>query len=216
MLEDQSAARATRPVSRRTLAAGVAWSAPAVWVASAAPAMAASPDYILQFVEAKYSGAKGNWIFSVSVQNQTGIQVKVTQIKITAPFGWTFTYMPNKTINAGSTLTMASSKQQWDGKVDADTRARWGAGPCTTGAIAGYCKSATCLAATDTCNCGACAGTCHGPCAIFAMQGSYVIQVTFETTSAPILTWTVIRSFAYPNACGNSNNNCTGLAANVP
>lgn len=190
-----------------------------MWLAAAAPATAASPDYILGFVEAEYSGANGRWNLSVSVQNLTGIKVKVTQIKISAPFGtpkWTFTWTPNTNIKANSTATMASGKQQWDGKVAAETRGRWGAGPCTTGPITGYCKSATCNSVTDLCNCGSCGGTCHGPCAILAMQGPYVIQVFFATTSGPLLTWTVIKSFAYPTSCGQSNTACTGLLANVP
>lgn len=218
MLVEVNGPRATRPVSRRVLAAGVAWSAPAVWMASAAPAMAASLDYILGFVEAAYSGANGNWNYSVSFQNQTPYKVKVTEIKITAAFGWTFTWTPNSNINANSTDTMASGKQQWDGKTSTDTKARWGAGPCTTGPITTYCKAATCNAATDTRACSSCGGTCHGPCALLAMQGPYVIKVTFIPQSGPQsgVTLTLIGTFAYPTSCGNSNSSCTGLLANYP
>lgn len=136
MLEDLNGAGGTRPVSRRALAAGVAWSAPAVWLAAAAPATAASPDYILGFVEAEYSGANGRWNLSVSVQNLTGIKVKVTQIKISAPFGtpkWTFTWTPNTNINANSTATMASASNSGTARSPLKPGAAGGPGPVPPG-----------------------------------------------------------------------------------
>ena len=205
-----------RPVSRRALAAGVAWSAPAVWLTAAAPAMAASPDYKLVFTEALYSGANGKWEFSVSIQNFTAIEPTVAEVKITAPYGWTFTFDPNKTVKPGATITVQSSKMLWDGKTSDQSRGRWGAGPCTTGAIAGYCKTATCNASTDTCTCSP-GCTCHGPCAIFAMQGPYSITVTFTyKVNTVTQTWTVTSPFPYPTRCGNSNDSCAGLLANYP
>jgi hypothetical protein len=83
-------------IRRRTVLAGAAWSVPVIAVASAAPAMAASPPVIVTFdgFACKHPGASGtpgdpsgslfkNYHFDLTVENTTNTAVTVDIVSFT-------------------------------------------------------------------------------------------------------------------------------------
>ena len=225
----------TQGISRRSLAAGVAWTAPAIWMASAAPAMAASLDLWGSWRTAQFSCGNGKWYMGFTVNNPRPVAVKITTITIqrtTSSFGtWNWTGV-NQNVAANSSVVLNDKAISWLGSSALDF-ARWGAEPDSNGvAEANYCKTGTCTASNDTCLCGdgsvptgtgptnyTCPGGCRlvGPCAILAMQGPYTVTISGTQVSGAAFTWSTTLVNSLPLACGDkNNNNCEGLATNVP
>lgn len=220
----------SRPVPRRVIAAGVAWSAPAIWLASAAPAMAASATYAVTW-SAKYSCNNSKWELTFKINNERLTTPKVTEIKVTAPFGWRYIQTLNTTLAANGETTIGLGYNAWEkpnggggwvSVTDTESYARWGATPLPAVPVSppnsdvlysDYCREAVCTSSDQNCVCQNCSGTCLGPCAILAMQGAYTVAVTLQLGAN---TWTVTSS-SVPNSCGvHNNDSCKGkLASNV-
>ena len=177
--------------------------------------MAASPDFVILFTESLYSGNGGKWVHAVSVLNQTPISPTVTKIAITAAFG-TFAWTPKALAFSLTTTQFTSNKASWAN----EGTPRWGANPCLELSTSTYCKTATCTAINDTCvkNPPNAPCTLHGPCAILAMQGPYLVTVSFSyKTGGTTTTWDQTAVLRYPTSCGfGAGGTCDGLATNVP
>ncbi len=219
----------TQGISRRSLAAGVAWTAPAIWMASAAPAMAASMDLWGSWTSAQFSCGNGKWYMGFTVNNPRPTAVTVTTITIVAttnPFGtWTWSGI-NNSVAANSAEVFPVEDLLWGSHTKAQSFARWGAEPDSNGVpYSNYCKTGDCTASNDTCLCGdgsapaaitfLCPGGCRlvGPCAILAMQGPYTVTISGTSGSGP---WSTTLVDNLPRSCGDLNNNtCQGLATDV-
>lgn len=83
-------------VSRRTVVAGAAWTVPAIVVASAAPAMAATPVVTIGVgVACKHPGNPKHYHFNLTVTNNGGITttVTITEITLVPTSGQTVTFV---------------------------------------------------------------------------------------------------------------------------
>jgi hypothetical protein len=111
-----------RGMSRRTVLAGAAWSVPVIAVATAAPAMAASPPVIVDFdgLACKHPGASGTpgdpggaefktYHFDLTVENTTltDVTVDITSFTVNGVTAGTIVSFPAEPISvpAGTTIS---------------------------------------------------------------------------------------------------------------
>jgi hypothetical protein len=76
---DESAVE-TREVSRRTIAKGVAWTVPAIIVATAAPAAAASAPTVFVNATGQWNGKSGNVTFTLFFTGSSTSKVTITSV----------------------------------------------------------------------------------------------------------------------------------------
>lgn len=210
-------------ISRRSLAAGVAWTAPAILMASAAPAVAASA-FGLTWDSAMYSGPNGRWAFEFTIVNPTGAKLTNTSITIAGGFlgPWIYTGIDLK---AGSdTYSLAKGDFPPQGGVNKEKlRGHFGYttasgdSKCFTPATnptSQYCRTATlhCDSGTHWADCsgaGCSPGSCTlvPPCAILHETNAYTVTIK-NSANVTLLTLTL----SGPNLCGQGPDNCACAA----
>lgn len=197
----------TQGISRRSLAAGVAWTAPAIWMASAAPAVAASFDLKETWLSAQYSCNNEGWKMGFALTNPGIANLKVVTVVISVgTYSWTATPNQNLPIQVAPT-TFIKGWTPWKvGGVDQGASV-FGASPTggADGLFSNFATTGSCLVGNDpdcTCTNGS---VCIGPCLIMAKLGSLKVTFTMQIGNNVASQWNVVLNGALPSQCGTNN-----------
>lgn len=198
----ESETKTNQGISRRSLAAGVAWTAPAIWMASAAPAVAASMYLKEAWVGAQYSCNNGKWTMFFEMTNTATLKLKVTGVVITnGTLTWTSTKGKNLPVQVAPTAWDDGYNPWKDASNNDVLQSKWGASPAFDDALhSGYATTGTCAVANNP-DCACTNGTsCIGPCLILAKDGPFTVTFTLEIDGGT--PFTVVLPNAYPKECG--------------
>lgn len=168
--ESSSTAGAPNNISRRRVVAGAAWSVPAVMVASAAPAVAASPGFLTFTGEAcKLPGNSSDtfkgYVFELNANNETGplpddAVTVITSVTINGVVEPNYAVVvkdpvPNPSCSCSGCGPAGHSFCTADGVTDQQILIYTGAEPTGTSENANFCITYTVYDCQDTANCGA-------------------------------------------------------------
>jgi hypothetical protein len=211
--EQSSTQGASNNVSRRRVVAGAAWSVPAVMVASAAPAVAASPGFLTFTGEAcKLPGnatdtLKG-YVFELNANNKTGplpddAVTVITSVTINGVSEPNYVVVvrdpiPNPSCSCANCAGAPATHQfcTADGVMNQQVLIYTGAAPTGTSENANFCITYTVYDCQTTGNCGAgsspdpqplCSGTVSTPPAVDSPGGgSCDIENVFPLPGSPV------------------------------